>query len=146
MRKPSHKKGVRIMAKCPGCGRIAWPEAQHCSCGYQFARDPASAETSPPADSADSDSSFIAFIIAIPLGIVWLFLWSRGGEPEHSFYVALFLVAGPLGIAAALFNWDWFFDHPTARPWVRRLGRGGARLLYLLLGSALTGVGIWLWE
>lgn len=45
--------------------------------------------------------------------------------------------AGIFTIAAAVLNWDWFFNDSRAAFFVRVLGRGGARAFYLLLGGSL---------
>jgi hypothetical protein len=42
---------------------------------------------------------------------------------------------------SVLADWNWFFAHPRARFFVDILGRGGARLFYAVLGSALLFVG-----
>lgn len=51
------------------------------------------------------------------------------------------LIVGILGclvalfsIAASVFNWDFFFDNRKARPFVKILGRNGARIFYGALG------------
>ena len=45
--------------------------------------------------------------------------------------------AGMLSIAGGFMGWDWFLNHPRARPVVRLLGREGTRVFYVLLGGAL---------
>ncbi len=50
---------------------------------------------------------------------------------------ALFAVAcGVFVIAAAAFDWDWFFNNWRARFFVNLFGRDGARLFYAALGAA----------
>jgi drug/metabolite transporter superfamily protein YnfA len=54
----------------------------------------------------------------------------------------LFIFAGGFSIAGAYFNWDWFMNNRRAWLFVKLLGRGGARVLYSLLGGFLIVVGI----
>lgn len=44
---------------------------------------------------------------------------------------------GVLCILASIYDWDWFFDNFRARPFVRLLGREGARWFYAILGLFL---------
>lgn len=37
-------------------------------------------------------------------------------------------------VAAAVFNWDFFFNNRKARPFVKILGRNGARIFYGAFG------------
>ncbi len=46
-------------------------------------------------------------------------------------------IGGLLCIAAAVCDWDWFFDNYRARPFVKLLGRNGARVFYAILGALL---------
>jgi len=48
--------------------------------------------------------------------------------------------SGLLSIAGGFMGWDWFLDHPRARPVVRLLGREGARVFYILLGGVLIAL------
>lgn len=58
--------------------------------------------------------------------------------------LTIFLLFGGLfALAAAIWNWGWFFQHPKAVLLTRLLGRTGARGLYGLLGLMLAGVGGW---
>ena len=43
---------------------------------------------------------------------------------------------GSLALAAAIFDWDWFFNNSRAVPFVRLFGRSGARIFYAILGGA----------
>ena len=57
--------------------------------------------------------------------------------------LALLLVpAGLFAIAGGVFNWEWFMSSRKARTLVKFIGRGGARVFYCLLGSAITIVGL----
>jgi len=53
-----------------------------------------------------------------------------------------FILAGLFSFAGAVFDWDWFMTHYRARPFVRLLGRNGARILYALLGVLLAALGL----
>jgi hypothetical protein len=50
-------------------------------------------------------------------------------------------MSGLFVIAAAILDWDWFFEDWRARFFVDALGRDGARLLYGVLGVALLFLG-----
>ncbi len=52
------------------------------------------------------------------------------------------IVAGLFSIAGALFDWDWFMYNRRARPFVKLLGRGGARVFYAMLGLIFVGIGV----
>lgn len=86
----------------------------------------------------------IAFVfVVIAIGGIWLVLLSQGGIPKNSFISAAALVGGPFAIVGAALNWDFFFSDDRAQPFVDLLGRGGARVFYMLLGAALAGFGLW---
>jgi hypothetical protein len=53
-------------------------------------------------------------------------------------------LSGLLCIVAAILDWDWFFDNWRASLFVNLFGRGGARIVYVILGLILIGVGSWL--
>lgn len=51
---------------------------------------------------------------------------------------ALFaFLCGVFVMAAAVLDWDWFFNNWRARFFVDLFGRDGARLFYALLGGLL---------
>lgn len=50
--------------------------------------------------------------------------------------------AGVFSICGAMFNWEWFMNNRKARFFVRILGRGGTRMFYGILGTALVVVGV----
>jgi len=54
----------------------------------------------------------------------------------------LVIVAGLFSAAGGIFGWQWFLNSRKARLWVRMLGPGGARVFYVLLGLAITGLGV----
>ncbi|HEY5931003.1 MAG TPA: immunity 17 family protein [Burkholderiales bacterium] len=57
--------------------------------------------------------------------------------------VSLFAwLVGVFVIAAAMLDWNWFFEHPKAKFFVDHFGRGGARVFYAGLGCALIILGI----
>lgn len=49
----------------------------------------------------------------------------------------LFSLLGVLAIVGVVGNFDWFFRARDAKPIVKWLGRGGARLFYLFIGILL---------
>ena len=49
----------------------------------------------------------------------------------------LAFLAGVMCIAAAVGDWDWFFENWRASLFVRLFGREGARVVYALLGTFL---------
>lgn len=51
-------------------------------------------------------------------------------------------VAGVMSVGAAVLNVDAFFEHPTAQPFVRTLGRDGARIFYAVLGAVFGLIGV----
>lgn len=54
----------------------------------------------------------------------------------HNIIQAIFLLAGVIALLASLLNWDWFFTADNASFVVKRLGRGGARIVYGVIGTA----------
>ena len=54
----------------------------------------------------------------------------------------LILLAGLLAMLAGILNWDWFIAQRRSAFLVTLLGRTGARLFFILLGVALTSVGL----
>ncbi len=48
------------------------------------------------------------------------------------------LISGILCILAASLDWGWFFNCRKIRPYVILFGRGGARILYLLVGVGIV--------
>ncbi len=61
---------------------------------------------------------------------------------EQLFVGAVAFVLGLLALIAAIHNRDWYFRLPKAR-WIQdRWGRGTARFVYALLGTALIALGI----
>lgn len=63
-------------------------------------------------------------------------------EPSEYMILAIFIALGLFSVVAALFNFDWYFETSGAMTFVKWLGRGGARIFYLLLGLALVTCGI----
>ena len=53
------------------------------------------------------------------------------------------LIVGSLALCAGCFDWEWFFAFPRSRFWVKALGRGPTRALYVLLGGLVAGASIW---
>ncbi len=52
-------------------------------------------------------------------------------------------VMGCFSIAGAVFNWNWFMNSRRAAFLVKIMGRNGARVFYILLGTAILGFAIY---
>lgn len=57
-------------------------------------------------------------------------------------YVVIFCLAGIFSLTASVKNWDFFFNNRKARPFVKILGRNGARIFYGVLGAFFIVIGI----
>lgn len=55
--------------------------------------------------------------------------------------IVLTIFAGLFSIAGGLFDWEWFMTNYRAAVFVRLVGRTGTRMLYILLGLFLAGLG-----
>jgi hypothetical protein len=53
-----------------------------------------------------------------------------------------FVLAGIFTMCGGLFNWNWFVLSRRARLIVRILGRGGARIFYVVVGVVFLVVGL----
>ncbi len=51
------------------------------------------------------------------------------------------LALAPLFIIVACTDWRWFWEDERVRPWVDRLGKRGARILYICFGLILIWCG-----
>lgn len=49
---------------------------------------------------------------------------------------------GAFALCSAVLDWDWFMNHRKAQAFVRLWGRGGARIFYGILGTALIVLGV----
>ena len=58
----------------------------------------------------------------------------------HYFLLGIFALVGLFSLAAAIFNWDWFFHAQSLPRFVRNAGRKRARLYYALVGILLIGM------
>lgn len=55
----------------------------------------------------------------------------------------LFLIgAGVFTVIGAIQDWDWFMNHRRAWIFVKLLGRKGARIFYMISGSAIALYGL----
>lgn len=63
-------------------------------------------------------------------------------DPSEYFILFLFIGLGIFSIVASLFDFDWYFKTSGAMTFVNWLGRGGARLFYILLGLGLIACGV----
>ncbi|MBC8592078.1 immunity 17 family protein [Oscillospiraceae bacterium N12] len=61
----------------------------------------------------------------------------------HHFVQGIFVVAGIISLAAAIFDWDWFFTARNSQSIVRWAGRKRARILYGMLGILLIVMAAW---
>lgn len=52
----------------------------------------------------------------------------------HNIIQTIFVIAGITAIAAAMFNWEWFFTARNAEFVAKRLGRTNSRILYGIAG------------
>ena len=53
-------------------------------------------------------------------------------QPSEYFILVLFIVLGVFSITASVLNLDWYFQTDGARMFVKRFGRNGARIFYVL--------------
>ena len=58
-----------------------------------------------------------------------------------NFQGLLLIVVGLFSICGALFDWDWFMNHPKARFFNGIWGRQGTRIFYGALGVAIAVIG-----
>jgi hypothetical protein len=54
----------------------------------------------------------------------------------------LLVAIGVFAVSGAVFQWDFFMNHPKARFFVRLIGLRGTRIFYALLGTALAVMGV----
>ncbi|MBQ8107975.1 MAG: immunity 17 family protein [Ruminococcus sp.] len=54
----------------------------------------------------------------------------------------IIILVGVFILAAAYFEWDWFFNNYKARPIVALFGRNGARIFYGVLGGLFVVGGL----
>jgi hypothetical protein len=50
---------------------------------------------------------------------------------------------GLLSVVGGATGWEWFMTHSKVAPVVARLGRTGARVLYVLVGIVVMAAGAW---
>lgn len=53
-----------------------------------------------------------------------------------------FIIAGLFSAVCAVLDWDFFINHHKARFMIKFLGRKGARILYIVLGTLLVVLGV----
>ena len=64
-------------------------------------------------------------------------------EEEMREPAALLLVlAGLFAMAGGVFDWEWFMNNRKAQALVNWLGRGVARVFYVILGLAIAILGL----
>jgi len=54
----------------------------------------------------------------------------------------LLVLAGLFAMAGGVFDWEWFMNNRKAQALVNWLGRGGARVFYVILGLAIAILGL----
>ncbi|MDO5570696.1 MAG: immunity 17 family protein [Bacteroidales bacterium] len=52
----------------------------------------------------------------------------------------IFFLIGGFSVAAAMLNWNWFFESSNASIFVKWFGRSGARWLYFIVGILIIVV------
>lgn len=57
--------------------------------------------------------------------------------------VLILCLVGGFCILSSVLNWDWFFNDRKARVIVAIFGRTGARIFYILMGTAIIVGGLW---
>lgn len=58
--------------------------------------------------------------------------------------IMIFAIAfGVFALMASILNWDFYFEHPRAKFFVKILTRTGARIFYAILGLFLMGLGVY---
>lgn len=70
-------------------------------------------------------------------------VFQTAGVDEIIIGVMVMLI-GLFPIAGAYFNWNWFMESSRARLFVTMLGRGGARVVYSLIGIILLLMGLFM--
>ena len=58
------------------------------------------------------------------------------------FFAAVLFAVGLFSITCAVMDWDFFMNSRRARLFVAIFGRTGARIFYVILGLAISGVGV----
>jgi len=54
----------------------------------------------------------------------------------------ILVVAGLFAVAGGVLDWEWFMNNRKAQVFVNWLGRGGARVFYIILGLAIAILGL----
>ena len=63
-------------------------------------------------------------------------------QPSEYIILVLCIVFGVFSITASVLNLDWYFQTDGASIFVKRFGRNGARIFYVLLGIGLIACGV----
>ncbi len=58
------------------------------------------------------------------------------------FIPIIIIACGIFSLLGAVNNWDWFFNNYKAQPFVKIIGRTGARIFYGILGAVIIVLGI----
>ena len=54
----------------------------------------------------------------------------------------LFVAIGVFTVLGGVFNWDWYMNYPKARFMTSLMGRGGARVFYIIFGLGVIAFGV----
>ena len=54
----------------------------------------------------------------------------------------ILVVAGLFAVAGGVLDWEWFMNNRKAQVFVNWLGRGEARVFYIILGLAIAILGL----
>ncbi len=56
----------------------------------------------------------------------------------------ILILVGLFTIAGGVFDWEWVMGHWKSRLFVKMCGRNGARVLYVVFGLGVAGLGIFI--
>ena len=76
------------------------------------------------------------------IGLTWNFAELIREEKMREPAALLLVLAGLFAMAGGVFDWEWFMNNSKAQAFVNWLGRGGARVFYIILGLAIVILGL----
>ncbi|MCS6852315.1 MAG: hypothetical protein NZ700_14215 [Gemmataceae bacterium] len=91
--------------------------------------------------------AFWPIVVGSVLGAtaLWtVFFWFFGVPWTPAAVIGFCLTSGLFLAWGGMSDWDWFWAHPTSRLLQFRLGMAKARLVYLVMGLAITVVSLWI--
>jgi hypothetical protein len=86
----------------------------------------------------------LPLLICIAAFVFWEVFLLQGLSPRKAAAASIGVVGGPISIMAAICNWDWWFLHSATSGAVNRFGRTGARVLYVVLGTAVIAAAVFI--